>query len=324
MNFHLSFPITPFKEKIDYSQKLMFVGSCFSKNIGEQFQTYKFNGVINPNGILYNPVSIADSLIRITENKLVKKNELFFANECWNHWQFHSMFSNPNKQLCLSAINDSISGAFKFLKETDWLFITLGSAFVYKQNNTQQTVANCHKIPQKEFTKHLLTIDEIVANLLDLMGKLNAFNNQLKIVFTISPVRYIRDGVVENNISKARLIEAVYQLTTKMPNTIYFPAYELIMDDLRDYRFYQTDLVHPNEQAIEYVFKNLRAVSFDEETVLLFEKIKKIVTAKNHRPFHENTAAHKKFKETFIESCKQLIMDYPFLNFDTELKVFEL
>jgi len=321
MDFHLTFSIPLFKEKINYAHRSLFIGSCFAENIGELMQHYKFNGLVNPNGILYNPLSIADSLNRIIENKEVKESELFFANECWNSWEFHSKLSNPDKQTCLSTINNNISNAHHFLKQSDWLFITLGPSFVYKQKSTNTVVGNCHKIPQQEFTKHLLTVDEIVHSLSALTEKLNVFNPGLKIVFTVSPVRYIRDGVVENNQSKARLIEAVHQLT-KRENTLYFPAYELVIDDLRDYRFYKTDMVHPNEQAIDYVFKKLKDVAFDETTKSLFEKIKNIVTAKNHRPFHTDTIAYKKFKETYFNNCTQLLKEHPFLNFDDELEIF--
>ena len=321
MDFHLTFPIVPFEEKINYSQSLLFIGSCFAENMGELMQKYKFNGSVNPNGILYNPLSIADSLNKIIENREVKETDLFFANECWNSWQFHSKFSNPDKQECLRIINNSIAKASDFLKQSDWLFITLGSSFIYKQKSTNTPVANCHKIPQKEFTKHLLTIDEIVHNLSASIEKLKGFNSNLKIVFTVSPVRYIRDGVVENSLSKARLIEAVHQVVNNT-TTFYFPAYELVIDDLRDYRFYKTDLVRPNEQAIDYVFEKLKDVLFDDETKLIFEKIKNIVTSANHRPFNNDTAAYKKFKETVFNNCKQLLREYPFLDLQEELKIF--
>jgi hypothetical protein len=322
MDFHLSFPIPPFQQKINYSHKFLFVGSCFAENIGELMQRYKFESIINPNGILYNPVSISNSLNNIIENKQINESELFFANECWNNWDFHSKFSNPNQQECLKAINTSISTTHDFLKQSNWLFITLGSSYIYEHNNTGTTVANCHKIPQKEFTKRLLSVDEIVTSFETLIEKVNEFNPDLKIVFTISPVRYIRDGVVENNRSKARLIEAVHELTQKRDYTFYFPAYELVIDDLRDYRFYKNDMVHPNEQAIEYVFEKLKDVFFDEESKHLFEKIQNIVTASSHRPFHENSLSHKKFKENYIQQCKQLMIDYPFLNLNKEFDVF--
>ncbi|MES2590285.1 MAG: GSCFA domain-containing protein [Bacteroidota bacterium] len=323
MNFHLTFPVPTFKQKIDYSQKFLFIGSCFAENIADTMGHYKFNIKLNPHGVLYNPASMAVALRRYIDNKAVQEHELFSANECWNSWEHHSRFSNTDKQTCLIEINNSINTAHNFIKQTDWLFITFGSAFIYKLNETNQLVGNCHKVPQKEFTKSLLNTNEIVADYQLLIEQLRAINNNLKIVFTVSPVRYIRDGAVENTLSKALLIQAVHKLVQQNHNAFYFPAYELMMDDLRDYRFYKTDLVHPNEQAITYIFEKLMNIAFAEDTKQLFEKIKDVVTAQQHRPFHTDTEAYKKFKDTYSTRCKQLQKDFPFLNLENETKNFE-
>ena len=323
MNFHLTFPITAFEQKVKYSQKHLFIGSCFAENIGETMEQYKFNVKINPHGILYNPESIAIAIRRYIDNKAVQENELFFANECWNSWEHHSRFSNPDKQNCLTELNNNISSANDFVKNGDWLFITFGSAFVYKLNRTNELVGNCHKVPNKEFTKHLLSVTEIVDDYSLLIQQLKTLNPKLKIVFTVSPVRYIRDGVTENTLSKARLIQAVHELVQQYDNSFYFPAYELVIDDLRDYRFYKIDLVHPNEQAITYVFEKLINTAFDEETKLLFEKIKNIITAKLHRPFNEASESFQKFKTANLKKCLQLQKEYPFLDFGKETITFE-
>lgn len=316
MKFHLTFPITPFEQKINYAHAFLFAGSCFTENIGETMQQYKFNVKINPHGVLYNPASITVALRRYIENKPMLENELFYANECWNSWEHHSRFSNTDKQTCLTSINKGISSAHDFIKNTDWLFITFGSAFLYKLNSTGELVGNCHKVPQKEFTKQLLSSAEIIADYKKIIQQLKALNSKIKIIFTVSPVRHISEGVVENNRSKARLIEAVHELTQQQDNTFYFPAYELVIDDLRDYRFYKTDLVHPNEQAITYVFEKLMTTVFDDETKQLYEKIKDIVTARQHRPFNTNTEAYHKFKAVITERCSQLQKEYPFLNLE--------
>ncbi|CAN5438316.1 GSCFA domain-containing protein [soil metagenome] len=319
MNFHLNFPISSFPQKINYSHSSLFIGSCFAENVGDLMKHYKFNTLINPHGVLYNPASIANALRRYLKIDFVTDNELFFANDCWNSWEHHSRFSNPDKQKCLLEINKNISDAHVALKTSDWLFITFGSSFVYKRNFF--IVGNCHKQAQKEFTKELLTTAEISAEYKVLIADLKKLNPNLKIVFTISPVRYIREGAVENNLSKARLIDAVHQLTSK--DVFYFPAYELVIDDLRDYRFYKEDLVHPNEQAIEYVFDKLQKAMFDKSTITLFEKIKEIVTAKEHRPFNEDTQAHQKFKATCLERCVSLQKEFPFLDMKEELNYFK-
>ncbi len=321
MNFHLTFPILPFEQKINYAHKFLFVGSCFTENIGEIMQRYKFNVKINPNGVLYNPASMAVALRRYMDNKMMLENEFFYANECWNSWEHHSRFSNTDKQSCLTIINNSISSAHDFIKQADWLFITFGTAFLYKRNDTGELVGNCHKVPQKEFTKQMLSVNEIVADYKTLIQQLKALNSNLKIIFTISPVRHIREGIIENNRSKARLIEAVHEIIEQNNNSFYFPAYELVMDDLRDYRFYNSDLVHPNEQAITYVFEKLMNTIFDENTKQLFEKIKEIITAKQHRPFNSNTESYRQFKASYIERCYQLQKEYPFLNLEQERNV---
>lgn len=318
MNFHLQFPIQPFTQKINYSQKSLFLGSCFAENIGELMQEHKFKTTINPHGILYNPSSIAVALRSYLKNDWLTEKELFYANECWNSWEHQSRFSNPDKQKCLAEINKSISEAHVALKNADWLHITFGSAFIYKRDS--QVVGNCHKQPQKEFVKTMLSTNEIVEEYKLLIKELIAFNPKLKIVFTISPVRYVRDGVVENNLSKARLIDAVHQMESK--TVFYFPSYELIIDDLRDYRFYKEDLVHPNEQAIAYVFEKFSNSNFDSSALQLLSSVKEIIAAKNHKPFHLETDSNKKFKSAFLERCKKMQLENSELDLKEELKYF--
>lgn len=322
MDFHLNFAIPEFTQKMNYADKLLLMGSCFAENIGKKLEHYKFNVKINPNGVLFNPHSIAVALRRIMENKPLQDNNLFFANECWNSWEYHSRFSDTNKSNCLVVINNSIESASEFIKQADWLFITFGSAFVYKHNSKGTFVGNCHKVPQKEFTKHILTVAEIVADYTLIVQQLKAINSKLKIVFTVSPVRYIRDGIVENNLSKARLIEAVHELVRQNTDSFYFPAYEIVIDDLRDYRFYKSDLVHPNEQAIEYVFEKLMKTAFEDGTKVLFEKIKDIITAKNHSPFNTNTNAYRQFQETYLKRCKQIQQENAFMDLQPEMDFF--
>lgn len=319
MNFHLQFPISVFPEKINYTHSSLFMGSCFAENIGSLLEKYKFKVQVNPNGILYNPLSIVAALRRYIENDQMKEGDLFFANECWNSWEHHSRFSDPDKQQCLSRINDAINSAHHFLKNAEWLYITFGSAFVYEKNGKK--VANCHKQPQKGFDKKLITASEIIKEYKHLISALKIFNPSLKIVFTISPVRYIRDGVVENNLSKAKLIEAVHFLAGE--NVLYFPAYELMMDDLRDYRFYKADMVHPNEQAIGYIFDKLKATAFSEETHPLFEKIKEILAAKEHKVFYAGSEAHEKFKARYYDRCLDLNSAHPSLDLKEELSFFK-
>ncbi|MGB3949188.1 MAG: GSCFA domain-containing protein [Bacteroidia bacterium] len=323
MNFHLSFPIKKLTNEINYSDKLFFMGSCFAESIGTLTQQYKFNSIINPHGILYNPASIKTALIRYTTNTQVNADELFYANDSWNSWEHHSRYSNPEKTTCINTINEHISNAHEQLKKTEWMFITFGSAFIYSLNGTNKRVGNCHKVPQKEFSKTMLTVSEIISEYDLLLRQLKEINTNLKVVFTVSPVRYVRDGVIENTLSKARLIEATHTIVATHSNSFYFPAYELMMDDLRDYRFYKTDLVHPTEQAIEYIFEKLVETTFSNESKLTLEKVKDILKATQHSAFNSNSESFIKFKRTYAERCKQLQKEYSFLDLSSEIEYFE-
>ena len=322
MEFHLQFPIPPFRQKIAYPQQLLLIGSCFAENIGAELQRLKFSTCINPHGILYNPAAIATALKSYIADERMEERELFFAGDCWNSWQHHSRFSHTDKSLCLEAINSRIAEAHRALKNAEWLFITFGSAFSYMHAATKQRVGNCHKVPQKEFVKSLLSAAEITAMYNELTGQLKALNPALKIVFTVSPVRYIRDGVVENNLSKAVLLQSVHALVQQHEHIFYFPAYELVIDDLRDYRFYNADLVHPNSQAIAYVFEKLRECCFGEEAKQLAEKIRGLITAREHRPQQPGTAASQEFKAAALRRAEQLLQQFPFLDLSDEINHF--
>jgi hypothetical protein len=322
MNFHLEFPILPPKNKINYSDKFLSLGSCFSEEVGFRMKKNKINVDINPHGILYNPDSIAIALKRYIGDKKFREDDLFYANDSWNSWEHHSRFSDPDKKKCLTVINDRISSAHLHLKESNWLVITFGSAFSYLHNTLQSTVGNCHKIPQKEFTKSLLSVDHIIKEYKELIDDLAKLNPSLNIILTISPVRYIRDGIVENNQSKAILIQAVHELVKSQENLFYFPSYELVIDDLRDYRFYKTDLVHPNEQAVNYVFEKFIDSCFNDESKSIFEKVNEILMAAEHKPFNKNSDAHKKFKKSYLEKSLLLQSKYAFLDLNEEVKGF--
>ena len=227
-------------------------------------QNLKFDVLQNPNGILYDPVSISSALVSYIENKKFTEDDLFLLDELWHSWQHHSVFSGMNKENVLQNINHSQFEAHQFLKTSSWLIITAGTSYNYQLKKSGEPVANCHKAPQDFFEKKLLPVEDIIYNLSTAVSKVQSFNPQLKIIFTISPVRHVRDGVIENNRSKARLIEAIHSVREKTQNVFYFPAYELIIDVLRDYRFYKKDLVHPSGTATEFVFETFCNAFVDE------------------------------------------------------------
>ena len=321
MKLHLEFTPKPFDTTIVHSDNLLLIGSCFTENIGTKLKQFKFSVLENPNGILFNPISITKSLDSYIENKQYSEEELFYTNESWNSWEHHSRFSHPDKSTCLNGINQSQEQAHDFLKKADWVLVTLGSAFVYELEN-KNVAANCHKIPTDKFNKRLLSVDEIIGALQSTINKLHAFNPNIKLIFTISPVRHLRDGFIENNRSKALLIQGVHQLVTSNTNTFYFPAYELVIDDLRDYRFYAEDMVHPNYGATNYVWDKFIATCINDSAQALMEEINIINAAKSHKPFNPTSEQHKKFLQKNLELVKKIKAEHSYINFDEEINYF--
>jgi len=324
MEFFLPFQLPSYPFSISYTDKILFLGSCFSEEIGDKMQDLKFDVLQNPNGILYDPKSIADAIFGYTQNKIYNKADLFELNGLWNSWKHHSQFSGVNEKEVLKKINASQSSAHDFLKEAKFLIITLGTAFNYHLKNNRQNVANCHKAPASFFVKNLLSIEEITSLLSAVISELQKFNDQLKIIFTVSPVKHVRDGIIENNRSKSRLIEAAHSIVEGKENAVYFPSYELVTDILRDYRFYKSDLVHPNETAINYVFEKFCNSFLDNDSKKIMEEIKKLLAAVNHKPFLRESKAHQKFIASQIENIKRIESNYPFINLSKEKEYFSI
>ena len=322
MEFILPFQIQTYPFTISYRDKIFLIGSCFSEDIGNKMKGLKLNVLQNPNGILYDPLSISEALVSYIDNKPVKEDELFELHGLWHSWKHHSIFSGISKKDVLSQINHSQSKAHFFLKKANLLIITLGTSYQYELKKNNKPVANCHKAPSSFFKKVLLTVEETTFSLLEVLNKLKVFNPGLKIIFTISPVKHVRDGVIENNRSKARLIEAAHTLIEKKENVFYFPSYELITDVLRDYRFYTNDLVHPNDTAINFVFEKFCDSVLDDESKKIMEKIKGIVNAMNHRPFLKQSEAHQKFVRAQVANIHKMEKDYPFIDFSIEKQYF--
>lgn len=334
MQFQVPINIKLPDTRINYRDKILLTGSCFTEHIGHSLADLKFSVLQNPNGILFDPRSVCNSLISYIDNKQYKKDDLFYFNEVWNSWEHHSRFSHLDADEAIRVINRSQQQAHDFLKHADWLIITLGSSFSYRLtaefskiasfggNSEGAGVANCHRAPSQWFNKYLLTIDEIISLLDTAYHRLHRFNPKLKTIFTISPVRHIRDGVIDNNRSKARLIEAVHHMVSKFPGLYYFPAYELVIDVLRDYRFYDIDMVHPNYPATEFVMEKFKDNFIDEESQQLLEEIKKIVIARKHKPFQPETTAHKSFLKAHLDKTKELKTRYSFLDLKDEIDYF--
>jgi hypothetical protein len=330
MQFQIPIDIKRLPKPINYKDKIMLIGSCFTEHIGNALGDLKYQVCQNPNGILFGPDSVCKSLKAYIEDKKYSKEDFFQLNEIWNSWQHHSKFSNINLEEAVSEVNKSQQQAHDFLKNANWLIITLGSSFTYRltinadlaNEKVGHGVANCHRAPSNWFSKELLEIEEIEELLNTTIKNLLTFNKNLNIIFTVSPVRHIRDGVVENNRSKARLIEAIHSTISKYNQVFYFPAYELVIDVLRDYRFYDIDLVHPNYMGTEFVLNKFAENCIDEESQLLMQEIRKIVIARKHRAFQPATKAHQQFLNAYLEKTKELQLKYPFLDLEKEISYF--
>jgi hypothetical protein len=309
--------------KITYNDRLMLIGSCFTGNVGRALEEAKFDTLHNPAGIVFDPLSAAKHLHDLIEKRIYSERDIFQLNDLWSSWHHHSEFSSVSKAEALSNINKAIERGVDHLAKTSWLMITLGTSYSYQlREKSMLPVANCHKAPSQWFDKRLLTVDEIISAFEPIVAKLFENNKDLNIVFTVSPVRHVRDGVIENNRSKARLIEAVHLLTEKYDRCTYFPAYELVIDVLRDYRFYDADLVHPNYLATQYVFDAFCSSYMDASTLSLMDEIRKLVLAKQHRPLHPGTSQYKQFLSSQLQRTKELQARLPLLDWNEELDHF--
>jgi len=299
--FHLSFPVPQSVEKINLKNSIVAVGSCFADSIGAQLADYKFQVLSNPFGTIYNPLSLTQLLSdQIDEQAVVESQGVHF------HWQAHGAVSALNARELHTIMHLRRQELQARLQTADWLIITLGSAFAYRLKSTGQVVANCHKVPQSQFTKELLSVQEMTDVLMLTVNKLAANNPRLKTILTVSPVRHIRDGLIENNRSKARLIEVAHVLCEQLKNVHYFPAYEILMDELRDYRFYANDRVHPSEEAVRYIWNRFSEAYFDDATRAFIADWRQIRSALQHRPFQPHAASHQQFLRSTLEKLNQL------------------
>jgi len=300
--------------KISYRSSILFIGSCFTENIGVKMQEYKFNVDINPFGIVYNPLSVKQNLDALLECKQYAKSDLFHYTDRWISFDHHSRFSDKDAESCLERINQRIDYAAKKLKETDFLIVTFGTAWIYKLADSGKLVSNCHKLPSKFFQRELIKIEDIVQNYMLLIKSLLKINPQIKIILTVSPVRHWKDGPVQNTLSKSILLLAIHELVSAYDCTEYFPAYEIAIDDLRDYRFYEADMLHPNSQMTSYIWNKFCQAYFDDETVKLMKELEKLIHAMQHKPFFPGSVQHRDFLVKQVEYVTFLQEKYPFLN----------
>jgi len=300
--------------KISYEDHIMTLGSCFAENIGKKMKDVYFETEVNPFGVLYNPVSIGNSIDLLLENKPFRKNDIFEHKSLWKSFTHSSLFSDNSLEQCLENVNNRLKIAAHFLKKADFLLITFGTAWVFEERKSGRVVSNCHKLPSSEFLRRRLTVGEIVSDYSNLISKLQTQFPDLKLILSVSPIRHWKDGAHENNISKSTLLLALDNLVKQFKNVQYFPAYEIMMDELRDYRFYASDMLHPSEVAVDYIWSRFSDTYFDEITLGMKKEFEQLFADLLHRPFQPESEEYEKFRKSIEKKKLELKNKYPFLS----------
>ena len=321
MNFTTKIPITQNANPIDYNSKIVSFGSCFAENMGDKLCYYKFQTQVNPFGIIFNPFSIEKLIERVVLQRYFTKDDIFFFNERWHCYEVHSELSDADAEVVLSKLNRILSDTQKQLQQATHIIITYGTSWVYRHIETNGIVANCHKVPQKQFSKELLSIDSIQKSIQNTVSLIATLNPKCNFIFTVSPVRHLKDGFVENQVSKAHLIAAIYNFIQESevvpPSGArgLFPSYEIMMDELRDYRFYADDMMHPSPMAIDYIWERFAATQIDASAITTMELVQTIQKGLAHRPFNPNSESHQKFEANLKEKIATLEAQYSFMKF---------
>ena len=318
MNFRTQIPIPKSTHSIDYNSKIMSLGSCFAVNMSEKLHYFKFQNFCNPFGILFHPLAIEKFIAFAVAEKVFTEADIFFHNERWHCYDVHSDLSNANPLELINDLNKIIQLTWKQLSEASHIIITFGTAWAYQNIESNAIVANCHKVPQKQFKKELLAIDIIQKSIQNTIDLIHSINREVKIIFTVSPVRHIKDGFVENQLSKSHLIAAIHQvLITEcyQLKTEYFPSYEIMMDELRDYRFYNEDMLHPSQVAIDYIWKRFKEANISEAALVAMEEVENIQKSLSHKPFNPSSESHQKFEAKLKDKITTLVSQYSFMKF---------
>ncbi len=307
---------------VGYADRVLCMGSCFAEHIGRRLADHKFQTCLNPFGILYNPLSLARGLELLLEKDHLDQQDLFEHQGLWHSFDFHGRFSLPDKNKALSAMQGSLEAARTYLEECTCLILTLGTAFVFEHREREHVVANCHRLPGSLFRRRMLSVEETTASLEGVLGALRTRLPDIKIILSVSPVRHLRDGLVANQRSKAVLLLAAAALQAKCSRLAYYPAYELLLDDLRDYRFYEEDHLHPSKEAVDYIWEHFLSSFLPENDRRLLSRVEKLRRAANHRPFHPGSKEHQAFLRSQLALVEELAAAWPQLDWETERKGF--
>ncbi len=300
---------------IDYHSKILLIGSCFAEHIGDKLEYFKFQNLLNPLGIMFHPFAIENLITNAINQKEYTEEDIFFLNEQWHCYQAHSRLSNISKDELLSTLNKNIKSTNQHINDSTHIIITLGTAWVYRHITSDSIVTNCHKVPQKQFAKELLSVEEVEQSLKAMISLIRSANPKAAIIFTISPVRHLKDGFVENTLSKAHLISGVHEVVEPRRYVHYFPSYEIMMDELRDYRFYDADLVHPNAMAVDYIWDKFQKVWISDKVHRTMEDVDTIQKGLLHRPFNKDSEAYQQFLQNLRAKQQELQAQFPEIKF---------
>ena len=301
--------------QVDYHSKILLIGSCFSENIGNKFDYFKFQSIQNPFGILYHPKAIENLILNAINEKEYDDTDLFYHNERWHCFDAHSDLSSTSKEGLLDNLNEAIKKTNRQIINSTHIVITLGTAWAYRFIETDTLVANCHKIPQKKFLKQIQSVKAIIESLEGIITLIKSVNPKVAFIFTVSPVRHIKDGFVENTQSKSYLITAIHQVVEARENIYYFPSYEIMMDELRDYRFYAEDMLHPNRTAIDYIWEYFKSVWVSTEAYSTIQEVDSIQKILNHKPFNSESEEYKVLLEQLEKRKNDLNLKFSHIIF---------
>lgn len=322
MDLRTTFSIEPPARKITYSDPVLFIGSCFATSIGSMLEEGRMPVMINPSGTVYNPVSVSNTLETITAGEGYDSGRLYKHGDTWISFDHHTDFSSGDPEELIERINNRSREALKFLSAARFLFITFGTARIYRFKETGKIVSNCHKIPAGMFTQELLSPENIATMWSSQLDRLNSMFPDLKVVFTISPVRHWKDGAHGNQVSKSVLFLAVEKLLEHQTGPSYFPAYEIVMDDLRDYRFYDADMLHISDTGIYYIRETFCRCYFDSETMSLWQEVSGISRAVSHRIRTDNIDQIRKFAENIVSRIDRIKQKNPSVSLQKEREYF--
>jgi hypothetical protein len=317
MKFRTEIDIKRTPYPVGYEKPVIMLGSCFTDNTGSYLEKYLFNVSVNPFGVIYNPLSISNSINALTDKERYLPEELRFHDGLWFSFDHYTKFSDPDREAATEKINREFLEAKQLFQRAGHLILTFGTAYVYELRESGKVVNNCHKLPAAQFTRRLLTVEEIVQHYKTLVDRILSMIPEIKIILTVSPVRHIKDGFTGNQRSKATLLLSAGELEKRYPDAcFYFPSYEIMMDDLRDYRYYSADMLHPNDQAIAYIWQRFMENYISEDAAAIIQRLDPLLKALRHRPLHTQTDQYKKFMEQTAGKISEMKELFPGLKWE--------